>query len=138
MINDTIDDLENGRIIPLPQNEEEATYSYNITKEDEALDFNLPAFLVNCRIRALNDIGASFMINNNSFKVYHAEVIDEECGFNASTISEVNKKYFQIACADKKQIRIYELKPEAKNLMRVSDYLNGKGKDILIKGNKVN
>ena len=138
MINDTIDDLVNNKIVPLPQNEEEATYSYNITKEDEELDFNVSAFLVNCRIRALNDIGASFSIAGNNFKVYHAEVIDEECRYNAGEISEVNKKYFQIACADNKQIRIYELKPEAKNLMKVSDYLNGKGKDILIKGNKVN
>ena len=138
MINNIIDKLAKGDITPIPQNEEEVTYSYNITKDDEQLDFNISAFLVNCKVRALNDIGSSFSVNDVNFKIYHAEVVNEKCEMEAGKVSEVNKKYINIACGDKSQIRIYELKPEGRNLMKVSDYLNGKGKDIIIKGAKCN
>ena len=137
MINPTIDDLVNGKITPRVQNEAEATYTYSLTKEDEILDFNKSAFLVNANIRGLGEIGATFSIDGELFKVYKMEVIDSLSKQEPKTIEEVTKKYFTIVCGDQKLVKIEELKPAGKNLMKVSDYLNGRGKNILIKGKKV-
>lgn len=137
MINNTIDDLVNGKIKPIKQDEAKATYTYALTKEDEIIDFNKSAFLVNALVRGLGDIGATFSINGENFKVYKMEVLEDVSKNPPKTIEEVSKKYFTIVCGDQKLIKIDELKPAGKNLMKVNDFLNGRGKNILIKGKKV-
>lgn len=137
MINDTIAKLASGSITPIVQDETKATYTYALTKEDEILDFTKSAFLVNARLRGLGEIGATFFIDGEAFKVYKMEVLDSISKNPVKTIDEVTKKYFTIVCGDSKLIKIEELKPAGKNLMKVSDFLNGRGKNILIKGKKV-
>ena len=137
MINDTISDLVNDKITPIPQDEAKATYTYALTKEDEILDFTKSAFLVNARLRGLGEIGATFYIDGEAFKVYKMEVLDTVSKAPVKTIEEVTKKYFTIVCGDSHLIKIEELKPAGKNLMKVVDFLNGRGKNILIKGKKV-
>ena len=137
MINTTISDLVNDKITPIPQDEAKATYTYALTKEDEILDFAKSAFLVNARLRGLGEIGATFYIDGEAFKVYKMEVLDIVSKSPVKTIEEVTKKYFTIVCGDSHLIKIEELKPAGKNLMKVIDFLNGRGKNILIKGKKV-
>ena len=137
MINDTISELASGNITPIPQDEAKATYTYALTKEDEILDFTKSAFLVNARLRGLGEIGATFYIDGEAFKVYKMEVLDTVSKSPVKTIEEVTKKYFTIVCGDSHLIKIEELKPAGKNLMKVVDFLNGRGKNILIKGKKV-
>ena len=137
MINDTISKLVHGKITPIPQDEAKATYTYALTKEDEILDFTKSAFLVNARLRGLGEIGATFYIDGEAFKVYKMEVLDTVTKSPVKTIEEVTKKYFTIVCGDSHLIKIEELKPAGKNLMKVVDFLNGRGKNILIKGKKV-
>lgn len=134
MINPTIKALTEGKIKPIIQDEEKATYTYALTKEDEILDFSRSAHLVSCQIRALGEIGATFKIDGVNYKVYKASVIINNVSLPYKTITDVTKKYFDVACGDNNVIRIEEIKPEGKNLMKVSDFLNGKGRNILIKG----
>ncbi len=138
MINRVIDDLVNDRITPIKQNEEEVTYTYALTKEDERLNFNRTNFLVNAQIRALSpNIGATFYIDSKAYKVYEAFIDNTIYSGEVGEIVEVNKKSFKVLCKDFKAIEFKTIKPEGKNLMNVSDFLNGQGRNILIKGKKV-
>ncbi len=132
MINDTIYDLEKGKIKSIKQDDNLATYTYALTKEDEILDFNKDARLVSCQVRGLGEIGATFKIDGTSYKIYSLEIINKQHNNKAGEIVEVSKKYFDIACSSN-LVRISEIKPEGKNLMKVSDFINGKGRNILIK-----
>ena len=132
MINDTIDKIEKGDIHPIKQDDNLATYTYALTKEDEILDFNKEARLVSCQVRGLGEIGATFKIDDVSYKIYSVEVINKEHNNKAGEIIDVTKKYFDVACKQN-IVRISEIKPEGKNLMKVSDFINGKGRNILIK-----
>lgn len=139
MINTVIDDLVNGRITPIKQNEEEVTYTYALTKEDEHLNLKRTNFLVNAQIRALSpNIGATFYIDSKSYKVYEAYIDNTTYSGDAGEIVEVNKKSFKVLCGDSKAIEFKTIKPEGKNLMNVSDFLNGNGRNVLIKGKKIN
>ncbi len=139
MINPLIKELEKGNVKPIKQNEEEVTFTYALTKEDEELDFNKSAFLVNAQIRALDTIGCFFKVKGMMYKVYSASLDDDkEYSGSIGEIIEVNKKSFKVLCADKKVITIYEFKPEGKNLMKVADYLNGSGKNIITKSTVIN
>lgn len=135
MINGVIADLEKGLISPKKQNEEEVTYTYALTKEDEHLNFNRSNFLVNAQIRALSpNIGATFFIESKSYKVYEGFIDNTTYSGEVGEIVEVGKKSFKVLCADSKAIEFKMIKPEGKNLMNVSDFLNGNGRNVLIKG----
>lgn len=132
MINETIDNIEKGNINPIKQDDSLATYTYALTKEDEILDFNKEARLVSCQVRGLGEIGATFKIDGVSYKIYSLEVVEKVHNNKAGEIIDVSKKYFDVAC-QKDAVRISEIKPEGKNLMKVSDFINGKGRNILVK-----
>ena len=82
-------------------------------------------------IRALaNNPGAYFLIDGVHYKVY-SSIIEEKNYNEVGKIVNVNKNSFTVSCK-KGCITFTEIKPEGKNLMKVSDFLNGKGKSILL------
>lgn len=138
LILEVLDDIEKGNVNPIPQNEEEATYAYNLTKEDELIDFNLDARSIFNKIRGLStNPGAYFVLEGEVYKVYSSRVSDLHSNELPGTIIDVTKKDFTIACANNSAITFDEIKPEGKNLMKVSDFLNGRGKNIIIKNRRV-
>lgn len=139
MINKTIDDLVNERITPIKQNEEEVTYAYNIGHEEELLDFNHSNVEVFNKIRGLSsNPGAYFKINNFSIKVYSGVLSNMKTNCEPGVICDVTKQSFAIACKDNTVIEFGEIKPEGKGVMSVKDFMNGKGRSIIVKGSKVN
>ncbi len=67
----TIPPLLKGEITPIPQKEEEATYGYNITKEEEKLDFNKTKEELDRQVRGLNPIPGSYAIlEGKRIKIY--------------------------------------------------------------------
>jgi methionyl-tRNA formyltransferase len=135
---EVIDKLEKGDINPIKQDESLATYSYNLTKEDEKIDFSKSAKSINQQIRGLcSNPGAYFTIDDLIYKVYSSEVSNTTTSFEPGTIIEISKKSFTIACGDTSAITFYEIKPEGRNVMKVSEFLNGKGRNIIIKNRRV-
>lgn len=138
MILKTLDDIENGNINPVKQNEEEATYAYNLTKEDELIDFNEDALSIFNKIRGLStNPGAYFVIENEVYKVYSSKLSNLKHNTEAGIIVDVGKNEFSIACKDGSTITFDEIKPEGKKLMKVSEFLNGRGKNIITKNRRV-
>ncbi len=138
MILKTLDDIENGNINPVKQNEEEATYAYNLTKEDELIDFNEDSLSIFNKIRGLStNPGAYFVIENEVYKVYSSKLSNLKHNTEAGIIVDVGKNEFSIACKDGSTITFDEIKPEGKKLMKVSEFLNGRGKNIITKNRRV-
>ena len=79
MINPTIEKLVNNEITPIKQNEEEVTYSPNISHEEELLDFNnLTNIQIFNKIRGLSsNPGAYFKIDNFAIKVYESQLSEK-------------------------------------------------------------
>ena len=136
MINPVINDLYEGKIKAVKQDENQVSYAYNLNKEDELIDFNKDAKTVECQIRGLNsNPGAYFTINGIVYKIYDCMAVNNDKG-NVKEIIEVNKDSFTVKCLHG-ALKIKEIKPAGKNKMLVRDYLNGKGKDILKVGGKI-
>lgn len=137
MINPVINDLAEGKIKPIKQDKNQVSYAYNLTKEDELIDFNKDAKMVECQVRALNsNPGAYFTIDGMVFKVYEAEAVESNSIEEVKVIEKVDKTSFTVRCSNG-ALKIKEIKPAGKNKMLVRDYLNGKGKDILFVGRKI-
>lgn len=114
------------------QQEEEATYAYNVKREDEQLNFSLSGKEIINKIRGLNPWPlANFKIDEIEIKVLDATFEPCKNIGAASKIIEVSKKRLGITCKDG-IIYLERIKPFGKKEMNISDYLNGINKEELL------
>ena len=124
LIVETLDKLENGEVIPEPQNEEEATYAPMLTKELSSIDFSKSAREVHKQICGLSDWPcASTLIGGKRLKIYHSEIVDGNSDKPAGTV--VNNKDLTVACGEG-LVRFTEIQAEGSKRMPTADYLRGK------------
>lgn len=115
----------------LKQNEEEVTFGYNITREEEKIDFNKTAEQVYNQIRGLNPFPLAYAIlNEEETKIIEANINEKTIG-KVGKITEITKNSIIVKCKDK-SIEITKIKPFGKRIMEVKDYLNGIKKEALI------
>lgn len=115
----------------IKQNEEEVTYGYNITREEEKIDFSKSAKEVYNKIRGLNPFPLSYaLLNGEETKIIEAKVSDSIKG-NVGQITGITKESIIVKCKDK-SIEITKIKPFGKRIMYVKDYLNGLKKESLL------
>lgn len=127
--------IEEGKVNPIKQNNDEATFAYNILREDEKINFNKTCREIFNQIRGLNPWPVAYMeFNNNPIKVYnsHYEIKDIK-GVNGEIVSL--NGCIGIKCLDG-IIYIDELQPSGKKKMSAKDFLNGQKllniKDVMI------
>ncbi len=129
----TIPDIINKNIKPIKQDENEVTYAYNITREEEHLNFNESSIDIYNRIRGLSPTpGAFAYIDNKIIKIYKAELSDSF--FTTKENGEISKIYkdgLGVSTKDR-EIIIKEFQFEGKKRMTVKEYLNGKTGDELL------
>lgn len=120
----SIEDIVNGKIMGIEQNEAEATISPNIADFEEKIDFNQPARTVFNHIRGLAmNPGAYALINDARLKVYSSkEVLDDSDALPGTVL--LAKKRLLVKCQDN-AIEILEVKPEGKQIMPSPSFLNG-------------
>ena len=128
---ESLPDILSGKIKPLPQKEEDVTFGYNLTREEERIDFTKDAQAVDCQIRALLDEpGAYFNFigfpeEKDLIKVLEAKPSLAKVDAIPGTVVSVNKQYFTIACGNHTAIQIYKVKPFGKKAMDAQSFING-------------
>lgn len=130
---DTIPSIIMGTNNRIKQNEDIATYGYNITKEEELINFNDTAVNIHNKIRGLSsNPGAYTYLNGKILKVYGSMVIDKSYDGVCGEIKEIDK-YGIIVKVKDKSLCITDIKLEGKSRCSVSSYLNGiKDKSALL------
>ena len=125
MILEFIPMLENGEFTPIKQNNEEATYGYNVTREDEHLNFNKTSREVFNQIRGLNPWPVAYTnLDGKVFKVYSSRISDKNPLGENGEITNIYSDGIGVKTSDG-EIIITEIKEEGKNRILVKDYLNG-------------
>ncbi len=123
---EVIPNLIDGKITPIKQIESDATFAYNVTKEEEKLDFNLPARSVFNHIRAYNPNPVAYMLlGNDSIKVYSSRVSDETHHTTPGEVIKITKNGFLMACGENTTLEILEVQPSGKKRMSARDFGNG-------------
>ena len=122
----TIPLLIDGKINPIKQNEDEATFAYNITNEEKVLDFNKPARCIFNHIRAYNPNPiAYFELKGDQIKVFDSAVVDEVTTEAPGTILLYKKNRLLIACGEGTVLELLTLQPAGKKMMNARDFING-------------
>lgn len=121
---DVLNKYKLKEITSYPQDEKGITYAYNLTREDEIIDFNLTSKEIINKIRGLSpNIGGSFKIENTIVKVFLAKESDIINNHMPGTILEVDKRLL-IKTKDS-SLEILEIQEAGKKKMKIKDYLNG-------------
>lgn len=121
----TLNQLENGGIVPHKQEESDATYAPMLSKDMCPIDFTQPVRKVHNHICGLSDWPcATTMLNGKRLKVYKSEIVSE-IPSDKLPGEIVDPKIFSVACSDG-VIRFTEVQAEGSKRMKTEDYLRGK------------
>lgn len=131
---ETLPDIISGNITPVRQKEAEATFAWNIKREDEHINFSKSKREVYNLIRGLNPWpGAYCVLEAKVLKVWSARMSDNV--FTTKFDGEITALYEDGigVKVNNGEIVLTELQLEGRNRMSGKDFLNGlRNKDLLI------
>lgn len=128
IIAQTVTDIADGKITPVPQNEDEATHAAKILPEDEVINWNKTVLEVHNTIRGLAPFpGAKTTLAGKLLKVYASSFTDFKAPETAvcGEVVECRKNNLFVKCADG-CIALQTLKPEGSKLLTSTDMINGR------------
>ncbi len=132
LILDAIPKIVSGNINRIKQNNLEATYGYNISREDEKIDFNKTSHEIFNQIRGLNSYpGAYTIFNNKILKVWKSEVGDKK--YSDKKNGEIVCLYddgIGVKCLDG-EIILKEVQLEGKKKQNAKDFINGHKNELV-------
>ena len=132
MIIDSLPKIISGEIKPIKQNESEVTYAFNISKEDEKIDFNNSTKDIFNKIRGLNPFPVGYsLLDGKRVKIFSSKIGNSNKEGQFGEIINVYKDGIGIKTKDG-EIILLEIQIEGKKRTSVKDYLNGLNKDDLI------
>ena len=142
LLKETLPKIFLNQINPEKQDHNEATFAWNISREDEEIDWSKSAREIFNKVRALNPKpGAFTFLNNVILKLWEVE----ECfdnnfiyeDFLVGAIISQDKNSLYIKCGNNTVLKILELQLAGKNKMSVRNFLsNNKNYTGIILGDK--
>ena len=129
----TLPDILNGNLSPRPQDESKVTFSPNITREQEAIDWNKTAEEIDNQVRGMRPWPIAFTTYEQTrWKLLNVEVLAEKTTAEPGTIIKKDKKNLWIACGKQTVLAIKELQPAGKGKQAINEFLNGSGQQVMI------
>lgn len=119
--------LENDQIVPLKQNNDEATYAPMLKKEDELLNWDMSALDLHNKIRGMNPWpGVYTFFRGERLKIQKSLLIDEEkdTGYTPGEIIDITSEGIYIATL-KGIIALVTVQPAGKKQLDSKDFVNG-------------
>ena len=124
LLMEVIEDVYNGKLVGEVQNEEEATFSSNLTAEEEFISFDMPARMVVRHINSLSsNPGASIKVNDMIIKVYEAEEVVEQSDLAPGTVISLKKQV--LIKAKDNAVKINKILVPGKKVLPARDLVNG-------------
>ncbi|MGX6962703.1 methionyl-tRNA formyltransferase [Vagococcus xieshaowenii] len=135
---ETLPELLAGNITPVQQREEEATYSPNISREQEQIDWNKSAQAVDWQVRGMYPWPVAYTMNQeNRWKILGGFVGEETTDASIGTIVAIDKKDFSIACGNQSVYHVTHIQPAGKGSLTAQEFINGVGRQTQI-GDQLN
>lgn len=122
---ETLPSIVAGTNDRIKQDEKYVTFGYNITKEEEKINFNNPSIKIHNLIRGLSSIpGAYCFLEEKRLKIYQSELTNTKSTTSPGTIEKIDKTGIYISTNDN-LLKIIDIKLEGKKRCLVKDFING-------------
>lgn len=134
LLSETIPELLKGNIDPKPQNEEEATFAYNIQREQEKIDWNKAGEDIYNQIRGLRPWPVAYTtLNGKILKVWRGEKQEmTDHHVEPGTIVKLTDTSIIVSTGDSTFIKLTEIQPAGKKKMTTEQFLRGASDTIQI------
>ena len=118
---DNVDDIFDGNSNFIDQDHSKATYAKKILKNEGKINWNDDAIKIIAKINGLNPFpGAFFNFNGERYKILKAEI-----GNGIGKSGEVISNNLEIACINKRSIKILEIQREGKKVQKIGEFMLG-------------
>lgn len=125
LLQETLPDIIAGKNNRIKQDEKLVTFGYNITKEEEKINFNNSSLEIHNQIRGLSSIpGAYCYLDEKRLKIYASTLTNDKSKDTPGTISKIDKTGIYLSTKDN-LLKITDIKLEGKKRCLVSDFVNG-------------
>ncbi|WP_461202626.1 methionyl-tRNA formyltransferase [Enterococcus sp. N342-3-1-2] len=133
----TLPKILSGELTPVPQDEDLVTYSPNISREQEAIDWGKTAQQIDAQVRGMRPWPIAFtMYQDQRWKIWSVSSVAQTTTAAPGTIIERSKKELLIACGSGTVLAIDSLQPAGKGQQDIAAFLNGSGQQVQV-GQKV-
>ena len=124
LLMEVIEDVYNGVLTGEVQNEEEATFSSNLTPEEEFISFDMKAKMVVRHINSLtSNPGAYIKVNDMIIKVYEAEEVVDNSDLKPGTVISLKKQV--LIKAQDNAVKINKILVPGKKVLPAREFVNG-------------
>lgn len=118
-------------IKPKKQDESLVTFSPNITREEEQIDWNKTAKEIDCQIRGMRPWPVAYtMYQDSRWKMWDVTPLSDVTTKKPGTIILKDKHHLQVACGQGSVLQLNRIQPAGKSQLSVTDFLNGIGKTV--------
>ena len=129
LLMEVLPSIINGTNDRVKQNEDEITFGFNITKEEEKIDFNNSSKDIHNRIRGLSSVpGAYAVINGKRMKIYLSEKTNILSKNSPGIIEDITCDGILVNTNDY-MILLKDIKLEGKKRCLVKEFINGVKKE---------
>lgn len=131
LLSETLPRLLDGKLSPIPQNNEEATFAWNIKRDQEKIDWTKSGEEIYNHIRGLNPWpGAFTSLDGSVLKVWRSEKVSDLSSQESGTILKIEPDGIIVSTGNETAIKIKELQPSGKTKMTSEEFLRGSGSKI--------
>lgn len=121
----TLPDIINGTNERIEQNEEEATFASNISREDERIDWSKSAQDIYNHIRGLSPWPVAYTkLDDKNMKLYQAHIVEGKEG-KPGEIIETTKKAIIVGTGSSDAIALTDIQLSGKKRMPTANFLSG-------------
>ena len=133
LLSETLPKLLEGKLTPIPQNNDEATFAYNIKREQEKIDWSKTGEEIYNHIRGLNPWPVAFTtIDGQTLKIWRSEKVFGVKSEDHGMIIKNDPDGITVSTGDETAIKIKELQPSGKTKMTSEEFYRGAGSNILV------
>ncbi|MBR6771499.1 MAG: methionyl-tRNA formyltransferase [Lachnospiraceae bacterium] len=127
LIVDALEKIEEGKVCPEKQKEEEASYASMLKKSLGRIDWNQDAYYIDRLVRGLNSWPSAYTYyQKKTLKIWESEPVEDDRNEDqeVGSIVKVEKDAFYVKTG-KYLLKITEVQLEGKKRMKVRDFLLG-------------
>lgn len=129
----TLPNILDGSAESWPQKEDQVTFSPNITKEEEQIDWRKRAEAVDWQVRGMRPWPVAYTVyHQQRWKLWAVTVVPETTEADPGTVIKRTKKELWIAAGEGTIVQIDRLQPAGKGQLTISEFLNGIGQAIQV------
>lgn len=130
---ETLPPLLKGDLLPKQQDENLATFAYNIKREEEKIQWSKPALEIYNHIRGMNPWPVAYTtLSDAVMKVWASVIIESKSNQVPGTIVGLEEDGINVSTGDGQILKLTEIQPSGKKRMKAKDYLRGAGAHLQV------